>query len=392
MIRMESPTGPGRVLGRHHSRRHGHHRRRRRPGAHAVVRSTSMAGARLRQDERRRASLWRPHVDRGRRGQGRVGAQPSRPRASAVLTMAKRRIDLDGAVVLVTGAGGGIGAATARAFAERGSRCSPSTSTRSRQADRRGVPSDRRRRSRRLLRRRRSRRRGRPDCRRPRRTRPARRARQQRGRGPHRRAPRHDLCRLAMGPQRQPRRPGALPTSVRAGHDRAATRARRERVVRPGVCPRATEPAYVAAKSGLVALRDRWPTGADGALACRSSARVSRTPTSSSTRFVGRRDDPVVRARTAGLFRRGHPPAKVAAAIIDAVDRDRPVVFVGWEARMAWALHRAAPRASTAPGDGPNRRPARPAAVEWLPIRWRRHHVEVGQQRMNCHPSQAASP
>jgi NAD(P)-dependent dehydrogenase (short-subunit alcohol dehydrogenase family) len=33
--------------------------------------------------------------------------------------MATPRIDLDGAVVLVTGAGGGIGAATALAFAER---------------------------------------------------------------------------------------------------------------------------------------------------------------------------------------------------------------------------------------------------------------------------------
>ena len=69
---------------------------------------------------------------------------------------------------------------------------------------------------------------------------------------------------------------------------------------------------------------------------------VTNTDIIQHTRFVGRRDDPVVRAHTAGLFRRGHPPAKVAAAIIDAVDRDRPV-FVGWEARMAWALHRAAP-------------------------------------------------
>jgi NAD(P)-dependent dehydrogenase (short-subunit alcohol dehydrogenase family) len=33
--------------------------------------------------------------------------------------MATPRIDLDGAVVLVTGAGGGIGAATALAIAER---------------------------------------------------------------------------------------------------------------------------------------------------------------------------------------------------------------------------------------------------------------------------------
>ncbi len=70
---------------------------------------------------------------------------------------------------------------------------------------------------------------------------------------------------------------------------------------------------------------------------------VTNTAIAEHTRFVGRRDDPMVRARTAGLFQHGHPPSKVAAAIVDAVDRDRAVVFVGWEARAAWMLQRAAP-------------------------------------------------
>jgi 2-hydroxycyclohexanecarboxyl-CoA dehydrogenase len=109
--------------------------------------------------------------------------------------------------------------------------------------------------------------------------------------------------------------------------------------------PRATEPAYVATKSGLVALsrsvRADWRrSGVGVSVVCPG---VTNTAIIDHTRFVGRRDDPNVRARAAGLFRRGHPPAKVAAAIIDAVERDRPVAFVGWEARAAWALHRAAP-------------------------------------------------
>jgi short-subunit dehydrogenase len=109
--------------------------------------------------------------------------------------------------------------------------------------------------------------------------------------------------------------------------------------------PRATEPAYVATKSGLVALsqslRADWRrSGVGVSVVCPG---VTNTAIIDHARFVGRRDDPRVRARATGLFRRGHPPTKVAAAIIDAVERNRPVAFVGWEARGAWALQRAAP-------------------------------------------------
>jgi NAD(P)-dependent dehydrogenase (short-subunit alcohol dehydrogenase family) len=109
--------------------------------------------------------------------------------------------------------------------------------------------------------------------------------------------------------------------------------------------PRATEPAYVATKSGLIALsrsvRADWGrSGVGVSVVCPG---VTDTAIADHTRFVGRQDDPRVRARTTRLFRHGHPPGKVAAAIIDAVDRDRAVVFVGWEARAAWILQRAAP-------------------------------------------------
>ena len=42
------------------------------------------------------------------------------------------------------------------------------------------------------------------------------------------------------------------------------------------------------------------------------------------------------RRRTVRTFRRGHEPEKVAAAIVDAIERNRAVVPVGFEARAGW--------------------------------------------------------
>jgi short-subunit dehydrogenase len=67
---------------------------------------------------------------------------------------------------------------------------------------------------------------------------------------------------------------------------------------------------------------------------------VVDTPILSSSRFLGSRGEPQVRARAERVFRQGHAPEVVAEAIVDAVRRDRAVVPVGWEARLGWWGHR----------------------------------------------------
>ena len=49
------------------------------------------------------------------------------------------------------------------------------------------------------------------------------------------------------------------------------------------------------------------------------------------------------RAKATKLFRRGHKPEQVAKAILDAIERDRAVVPVGFEAKLGWWFHRLAP-------------------------------------------------
>ena len=105
------------------------------------------------------------------------------------------------------------------------------------------------------------------------------------------------------------------------------------------------QPAYGTTKAGIIALsqcvRGDWGRRGIGvSVVCPG---VVDTPIIDNTRFVGSPDDREVRAKTARLFRHGHPPAKVAAAIVDAAERDRAFVAVGWEARAGWILHRLVP-------------------------------------------------
>jgi NAD(P)-dependent dehydrogenase (short-subunit alcohol dehydrogenase family) len=135
--------------------------------------------------------------------------------------------------------------------------------------------------------------------------------------------------------------------------------------------PRATEPAYVATKSALVALslslRADWRRhGVGVSVVCPG---VTDTGIVEETLFVGSRADEASRRRTAAAFRRGHRAEVTARAILHAIRRDRAVVSAGGDARAAWLLHRLAPvrllgaMALVHPADGrAPRQPSRSAA------------------------------
>ncbi len=109
--------------------------------------------------------------------------------------------------------------------------------------------------------------------------------------------------------------------------------------------PRATEPAYVTTKAAVLALslclRADWgPRGVAVTAVCPG---VIATPIATSTRYLGGQSATAVRERAEGLFRRGHPPELVGRTIVDAARGNRAMVTVGWEARLGWWLHRLLP-------------------------------------------------
>ena len=103
--------------------------------------------------------------------------------------------------------------------------------------------------------------------------------------------------------------------------------------------PRATEPAYCTTKSAVLtlsrSLRADWRRSGVGVSAVCPG--VIDTPIVQTTRYRGERARPEVVSRVQRQFRRhGHPPERVAAAVVSAVLRDRPVVPVGPEAWIGW--------------------------------------------------------
>jgi NAD(P)-dependent dehydrogenase (short-subunit alcohol dehydrogenase family) len=113
-----------------------------------------------------------------------------------------------------------------------------------------------------------------------------------------------------------------------------------------GYTPRATEPAYVTTKAGALALsqclRADWHR--DGVGVSAVCPGVINTPIISRTRFRGERAAPGTVNRARELFsKRGHPPERVAKAILTAVRRNVSVVPVGIEAHIGWYIHRLAP-------------------------------------------------
>jgi 2-hydroxycyclohexanecarboxyl-CoA dehydrogenase len=110
-----------------------------------------------------------------------------------------------------------------------------------------------------------------------------------------------------------------------------------------GYTPRATEAAYVTTKAAVLALsqclRADWRSSGVGVSAVCPG--VIDTPILDGTRFLGAQAE--AEERTRNVFRRGHPPALVARDVVDAIRRNRAVVTVGWEAKLGWWAHRLLP-------------------------------------------------
>jgi len=114
-----------------------------------------------------------------------------------------------------------------------------------------------------------------------------------------------------------------------------------------GYTMRATEGAYVATKAAVLALsrclRADWaPHGVGVTVVCPG---VVNTPIVGATRYLGDRADERTRNRIEQIFRRGHSPETVARAIVAAAENNPAVVPVGWEARLGWYLNRITPLA-----------------------------------------------
>jgi 2-hydroxycyclohexanecarboxyl-CoA dehydrogenase len=106
-----------------------------------------------------------------------------------------------------------------------------------------------------------------------------------------------------------------------------------------------TEAAYSATKAAVLALsrslRADWRQhGVEVTAVCPG---VINTPILTATRFFGQEAEASARARTDRVFRQGHPPEKVADAIVGCLGRDRKVLPVGAEAHVGWWLSRLAP-------------------------------------------------
>jgi NAD(P)-dependent dehydrogenase (short-subunit alcohol dehydrogenase family)/pimeloyl-ACP methyl ester carboxylesterase len=108
--------------------------------------------------------------------------------------------------------------------------------------------------------------------------------------------------------------------------------------------------AYSTTKAGVLALSEclRAELAADGVGVIAICPGIVRTNITATTRFVGLDEASERRRqqRTTALYqRRNYPPEKVAAQILDAVDRNRAVVPVTPEARAGLLLSRVTPGA-----------------------------------------------
>lgn len=113
-----------------------------------------------------------------------------------------------------------------------------------------------------------------------------------------------------------------------------------------GYTPRATEIHYCTTKAAVLAfsrcLRADWSRQGVGVSAICPG--IIDTPIYRRSRVLGDRAEPELRQRLTKLFNRGHSPAKVAEAVCKAIEENKGVVPVGWEARLGWTLNGLTPQ------------------------------------------------
>jgi 2-hydroxycyclohexanecarboxyl-CoA dehydrogenase len=109
--------------------------------------------------------------------------------------------------------------------------------------------------------------------------------------------------------------------------------------------PTANESAYAATKAAVLqlsqCLRANWaPAGVGVTAICPG---FINTPIVTSARFTGGKEDPRARERLVKAFARAHPPEMVGEAIVAAIASDRAFVPVGFESVLGWYAHRLTP-------------------------------------------------
>ena len=108
---------------------------------------------------------------------------------------------------------------------------------------------------------------------------------------------------------------------------------------------RGTESAYCTSKAAVLAfsrcLRADWHEHGIGVSAICPG--VINTPIIDHTRFTGEAASPDQVAKTKKMFRKGHKPELVAAAIVKAVQKDKSVVPVGFESWLGFYASRLLP-------------------------------------------------
>jgi 2-hydroxycyclohexanecarboxyl-CoA dehydrogenase len=107
----------------------------------------------------------------------------------------------------------------------------------------------------------------------------------------------------------------------------------------------ASESAYAATKAAVLQLslcqRAEWAAHNVGVTAICPG--FINTEIARSTRFTGGQEDAATRAKLVKGFARAHPPEKVGHAIVEAIVRNRAVVPVGFESVLGWYAHRLTP-------------------------------------------------